>query len=568
MCGSNPIEPAVSAAGRALVALHDVAVWACLVVGIFFTSSCTKQPSSSADAQILRISQRNEPSDLDPATASLPDEFFIIRALSEGLVTPAPITNGNASLTAESLRSRAGLRVLPGIAEKWDVAADGLTYTFHLRPNAIWSNGERVTAADFLESYRRLLTPSTAAPKAALFFMVKNARAFATGQLNDFSEVGFCIQDPLTLVVTLEHPSTNFLLYAASGPWIPVKPRVVETHGRAWTRPGNFVGNGPYVLTEWRPNQRIVVQKNPRYHNTAAAKLAEIHFVACDNGDTEDRAYRAGQLDVTMSVPYAKLATYERERPNELFRTPLAETRFLSFNTQRAPLNDLRVRRALSLAIDRPQLTDRILRGGHQPADRFLPPSLREQTTAARTTDVAHLTNVARAKALLAEAGFPEGHGFPALELTTWVVNSPVIEAVQQMWRKELGIEIGLSLREARVHISSLQTGDYDIGFITAIPDVPDAVNMLEEFVSGAPSNYPHWSDERFDQLVQEAKTNSDPERREQLLLSAEDRLLEESPLTPLYFNARNWLMSSRVRGWQSDALWTRFYLNVELTPP
>jgi oligopeptide transport system substrate-binding protein len=574
MCGSNPIEPLLSGSvvGRVLAALHTVTstrrtqnqntliarmVWVCLVSGTLLIAGCTKQTPRSDDSQVLRISQRNEPSDLDPATATLPDEFFIIRALSEGLVTPAPLLEINNPSPA----------VLPGIAERWDVSDDGLTYTFHLRSNAFWSNGESVTATDFVESYQRLLTPSTGAPKAALFFMVKNARSFATGQLNDFSQVGFRIQDPRTLVITLEHPSPKFLLYVASGPWIAVNPRVVKTKGKVWTRPGNFVGNGPYLLSEWLPNQRIVVQRNPRYHNAVAAKLSEIQFIACDNGDTEDRAYRAGQLDVTMSVPYAKLPSYERERPKELFHAPLAESRYLSFNVRRAPLDDPRVRRALALAIDRSQLTDRILRGGHQPADRFLPPSLRDDPHTVPTIDHAHTRDVARAKVLLAEAGFPEGRGFPSLELTTWV-NSPVIEAIQEMWKKELGIEVALSLREARVHIAALQAGNYDIGFITAIPDVPDAVNMLEDFISDAPGNYPHWSDEQFDQFIQQTKVSLDPDQRERSLRAAEDRLLEETPVTPLYFNARNWLMSSRVRGWQSDALWTRFYLHVELAPP
>jgi oligopeptide transport system substrate-binding protein len=140
-----------------------------------------------------------------------------------------------------------------------------------------------------------------------------------------------------------------------------------------------------------------------------------------------------------------------------------------------------------------------------------------------------------------------------------------VIEAIQQMWKRELGIEVQLGLREARVHISALQTGDYDIGFITAIPDVPDATNLLEEFISGAPGNYPQWSDARYDELIERAKSAPDLQQRDELLRDAENRLLEECALTPLYFNARNWLMSPRVHGWKDDALWTRFYLNVEL---
>jgi oligopeptide transport system substrate-binding protein len=421
-----------------------------------------------------------------------------------------------------------------------------------------------VTAFAFLESYRRLLTPATGAPKAGLFFMVKNARAFATGEVTDFAAVGFKAPDPRTFVVTLERVFPKFLLYAASGPWIPVNPRTVAAHGTSWTRAGNFVGNGPFVLFEWRPHQRIVVKRNSLYHTLAAVKLDEVQFIACDNGDTEERAYRARQLDVTMSVPSGKLDSYKQDRPNELFHAPLAETRYLSFNTKRPPLDDARVRRALSLAIDRRQLTEKILRGGHQPADRFLSPALRTPAPAETNVGLSEKPDVSTAQRLLAEAGFPDGHNFPRLEMTTWV-NSPVTEAVQQMWKKELGIEVGLGLREARVHISALTTGDYDIGFITAIPDVLDSANVLEELASGAPANYPHWSDPGYDELIAQAKNSRDPLQTEQLLRAAEDRLLQEMPLAPLYFNARNWLMSPRVRNWQHDALWTRFYRHVEI---
>jgi len=393
--------------------------------------------------------------------------------------------------------------------------------------------------------------------------MVKNARAFVTGQLNDFAQVGFRAADPGTFIVTLEYPLPQFLLYAASGPWIPINPRVLNLHGKAWTSAGLFEGNGPFVLSEWRPHQRIVVKRNPRFHDSAAVKLDEIHFVACDNGDTEDRAYRAGQLDITMSVPYAKLDAYSKDRPGELFHAPLAETRYLAFNTQRPPLNDPRIRRALSLSINRLQLTDKILRGGHKPAVRFLPPALRGAESSVHAIAASN-PDVALAKKLLEESGFPEGRGFPHLELTTWV-NSPVTEAIQQMWKHELGIEVGLGLREARVHVAALQAGNYDIGFITAIPDVPDASNMLEDFVSNSPSNYSRWADEQFDRLIEESRTSGDRLKRVELLKTAENRLLEEVPVTPLYFNARNWLMSPRVRHWQHDALWTRFYLNVEL---
>ena len=525
----------------------------CACLGLFaaIPSGC-KRADPAPDApipQILRISQRNEPADLDPARASLPDELFIIRALSEGLVAPSP---DNAPPS-------------PAAAERWEISPDGLTYTFHLRRNAHWSNGEPVTAADFLESYRRVLTPATAAPKAPLLYMVKNARAFASGELRDFSAVGFHAPNPYTFVVRLEHPSPRFLAYAASGPWIPVNVRTVARFDRTWTRPDHYVGNGAFTLVEWQPHQRIVVRKNPAYHGAARIRLAEIQFLAFDNGDAEERAFRAGQLDVTMAVPHTKLDSYRREHPAELHRAPLAETRYLTFNTTRPPLDDVRVRRALSLAIDRDQLVQRVLQGGQATAFRLVPAALRAPGDSAAHLGSAFRADPATARELLAAAGFPGGRGFPRLELTSWTVGAPLTEVIQAMWKKELGIDVALVTREARVHVAALREGHYDIGFITAIPDVADPANLLDDFTTGSPGNYPHWSDARYDALVAQAARTPDSTLQSGYQREAEARLLEAAPLAPLYFNATNWLMRPAVRGWHPDALWTRFYPDVYL---
>jgi oligopeptide transport system substrate-binding protein len=492
---------------------------------------------------VLRLSQRNEPGDLDPATATIPDEFFVIRALSEGLVSPAP--DGGAPR--------------PAAAERWAISPDGLTYTFHLRPDARWSNGEPVTAQDFVDSYRRLLTPATAATKASLFFLVKNAEAFYRGTLADFAAVGLRARDAFTLDVTLTQPAPQFLAYAASGPWIPVNPRTVARFGPDWTRPGHFVGNGPFTLVEWRPHQRIVVRRRADYWDAAHVLLAEVQFLAFDNGDAEERAFRAGQIDVTMAVPIAKLATYAREEPAVLRRVPLHETRYLTLNTRRPPLDDVRVRRALALALDRDALVDHVLLGGQTPARHFVPEGL--GGFASRT---ALRGDAAEARRLLVAAGFPGGAGFPRLELTGWD-KTPVLEAVQAMWKKELGIEVAIVTRDASVHVTALQEGRYALGFIAAIPDVADAADLLADFATGAPRNFPQWSDARYDALLAEAARTGDAMKRLALLAAAEARLTEECPVVPLYFNAKNFLLRPDVGGWQEDALWTRFYKNVGL---
>ncbi len=538
---------------------------------VFFLPACAKKnPAPSADSapQVLRLSQRNEPADLDPATATLPDEFFVIRALAEGLVTAGPD----------------GRTPQPAAAARWEISPDGLTYTFHLRPEARWSNGDPVTAADFIASYRRLLAPATAAPKANLFYPVKNALAFATGGLSgmgvppvyDFSSVGFAAPDPHTLIVTLERPTPAFLLYVASGPWLPVHPATVAKHGRTWTQPAHHIGNGPFTLAEWRQQQRIVVKKNPAYRAAAAVRLDEIQFLRFDSGDTEERAYRAGQVDVTMAVPISKLETYTRDRPGEIFQTPLAETRYLTFNTRRPPLDDPRVRRALSLAIDREKITGLVLRGGQQATTRFLPPALgrdgspsRPPTASATPTpplapSPSPQASDAEAVALLTAAGFPAGRNFPRLELTGWS-QTPVLEAIQAMWKTTLGIDVAIALRDAKVHLSALGTGDYNIGFITEIPDLADAAPSLANFTTGAPGNYPGWSDPRYDALF--APRRPAPSREFEAI-AAEGLLFEAAPISPLYFNTKNWLKSPRVQGWQEDPFWVRDYTGVYLTPP
>ncbi|PTX92548.1 peptide ABC transporter substrate-binding protein [Opitutus sp. ER46] len=517
-----------------------------------------REKSRSAPEGILRVSQRNEPTDLDPATASLPDEFFIIRALGEGLLVPNP----------------AGGAPLPGAAAAYRVSDDGLTYTFQLRPGLQWSNGEPLTAADFLASFRRVLTRATAAPKAHLFYAVKNAEAFVWGQVTAFDQVGFAAPDPRTVVVTLAHPNPSFPLYVASGPWIPVNPRAVAQHGRHWTAPGRYVGNGPYVLTEWRSQRRIVVRRNPRYHAPAPVPTAEIQFIRFDNQDTEDRAYRAGQIDVTMAVPPSKLEPYAVERAPELHRAPLAETRFLAFNTTRAPLSDARVRRALALAIDRDKLVTYVLRGGQHPATRYLSPALLAGSVlggergldSAAAGQPPHPDSPSplsydptESRRLLAQAGFPNGRGFPALELAGWVQN-PVLDAIQQMWRQELGIEVRIVVQEAKVHLAAINAGAYDIAFVTSLLDVCDPVAALTDFTTGAPNNFPHWSSPAFDEAVQRASRTADPRPD---ILTAESLLLESGAVAPVYFNVQNWMMSTRVEGWQQDALWSRRYNEV-----
>ncbi|MBL9216614.1 MAG: peptide ABC transporter substrate-binding protein [Opitutaceae bacterium] len=515
-------------------------------------AACSRPSPPPATERVLRVSQRNEPATLDPQLATLPDEFFIIRAVGEGLLVPAPGSGDTPPL--------------PGVAESWTVSDDGCTYTFHLRAGARWSNGDPVTAVDFAYSVQRALTPALGAPKAALFFGLKHAAAYHAGRVTDFSAVGVRVINPRTLQLELEHPAADFPVTVASGPWIPVHRATVERFGamdqrdNPWTKPGHHVGNGPFTLSGWLPAQEIAVRRHAGYWDSARVKLDGIRFLVFDNGDTEERAFRAGQVDVTMAVPFSKLAGYRAAQPSPLRTAPLHETRYLALNTERAPLDLPAVRRALSLALDRSALVEKVLQGGQHPAYSFLPPGLGGYQDADRITE-----DAAEARRLLAEAGFPGGAGFPVLEVTSWWASSAVLEAIQQMWRRELGIEVTLAQREARAHLAAMAAGDYAIAFVTAIPDCNSVTDLLTDLTSGNPGNYPRWSNPDYDRLVTEGSRLNSASNRLAAYQAAERLLLADSPVIPLYFNTQNFLVQPRVKVWQTDRLWTRFYKDVTL---
>ena len=261
-----------------------------------------------------------------------------------------------------------------------------------------------------------------------------------------------------------------------------------------------------------------------------------------------------------MAVPFSKVPAYARERPAELHRVPMIETRYLAFNTQHPALKG-RARWALALAIDRPKIVERVLQGGQTAAFHFLPAILRGEggsphpMTQFRPVD---------ARQYLTDAGFPGGRGFPKLELSGWT-QSQVLEAVQQMWRTELGIEVAIVVREAKVHLDALRTGNFDIAFATSIPEVADPAAMLADFTSDAPLNYPRWSSEAFDADLRQAGSEGRALHRKEHFAQADNDLLSSSPVTPLYFNTKVSLMSPRLRGWQEDGLWARCYQQVFL---
>jgi oligopeptide transport system substrate-binding protein len=504
--------------------------------------------------QILHIGNLTEPNDLDPQIADSQQTFNVVAALFEGLAQYDPQTN----------------RPVPAVAESWEVAADNLTWTFHLRAAARWSNGDPVTAHDFVFAYQRMLSANLAAEYAYLLFNLKNGQAYYRGKITDFAQVGARADDDHTLVLTLEQPVPYLPAMVCHHSWYPLHRPTLEKFGRvdqrgnAWTRPGNLVGNGYFTLAEWKPDQYIRGIKSQTYWDRDHVRLNEVFFYPIESEDAEERTFRSGQLHVTSTMPISKIAVYEKEHSPAYHPHVFLGTFFLRFNTTKPPLGDPRVRRALSLAIDRERFVRGVLRGHQLPAGHLTPPD-----TAGFTATSAVVFDLPKAKKLLAEAGFPDGKGFPHLEIlyNTTEANRLICEALQQMWHTGLGIDIGMLNQEAKVQSDSMRRLDYQIGRYAWIGDYLDPSTFLDLMLSDGGNNETGWKNAEYDRVVIEADHAPDPVRRNTLYQRAEQILVEEAPVAPVYFYTRNNLVRPEVKGWFGNLLDVHPLKGVYLDP-
>ncbi len=507
-----------------------------------------------ADAEsILRIGNGAEPQDMDPQTMSAYTDQNIAIALFEGLVAIGEATS----------------QPVPGVAERWETSEDGLMWTFHLRADAFWSNGDRVTAQDFATSFQRILSPALGAEYAYMLYPIKNAEAYNTGKIaaDDFSKVGVAAPDARTLVLTLGAPTPHLLSIVAQPMWFPIHPATILRFGRLdrrgtpWTRPGNIVSNGAFTLKSWEPNKQITVAKNPRYWDAAANRLDAVVFLPNDDIAADERNFRAGQVDITYDILPEKISAYRKNNPQALRIDPLLETFFLRFNTKRPPLDNPKVRAALARAINRDAIA-RILHGSRTPARFYTPPN-----TGGYTCETIIPDDFDAARRLLAEAGYPKGRGFPRLDIqmNNDAVNRTVLEAIQEMWRRELGITVTLTNKEYRVYLDAQRAIDYEISRSRWVGDFNDPITFLDMFVTGGGQNQTHWSNAEYDRFIAEAGRASDQKKRHELYQRAEKILLDEAPIAPVFFGARTYLISPRVKNWVPSLLGVHRYQKVWL---
>jgi len=531
---------------------RTVGLAALLALALCGCSRSTNVQTGDA-GQVLHRGINPEPSDLDPHMATQTSYYTVLSAILEGLTSEDPVD----------------LHPVPGVAESWNISPDGLTYTFYLRPGAKWSDGSPVTSEDFIDSWRRMLTPALGATNASQLYVIQGAEAFNKGD-SAFSQVGLRARDSRTLTVTLEHPAPWFLSVLSSPAWLPVPIATITKYGdlahrgTQWAVPGRWVGNGPFVLSSWHRGQDIVVDKAATYWDAARVRLNSIHFHVFESIDAEERAFRSGQLHVTEAIPPAKIDAYRKESPGLLRIDPLLGTYFLRVNTRRPGLNDAKVRRALALAIDREAITGRVLRGGQTPAYAFTPSGLGGYAPQADLRQ-----NIEEARKLLADSGHAGGAGVPRLELlyNSSESNRLIAEAIQEMWRRDLGIEVSLTNEDLKSTEGARSTGTYDLLRSSEIADYADPSAFLEIWKGDSGNNFTGWSSPDYDNLLFTAVRTPEEAARNALYAKAEALLLREAPIIPIYHYTHVFLIRPSLHGWNPTLLDHHPYKGVFLQP-
>jgi oligopeptide transport system substrate-binding protein len=511
----------------------------CLGFFVLLTGCIRHEPSAD-----LTIINNAEPESLDPAIITGIPEFRVVIGLFEGLMRLDPKT----------------ARPIPGLAQSWDISSDGRTYTFHLRTNLLWSTGEPLTADDVVYSWVRAANPATASDYAGEFFYVKNGEDFVNGKIKDPALMGVHALDRYTVRVELKHP-TAFFLDLCTLPVMSVVPRqAIAKYGDRWLMARPLPVSGPFELGYWRPNDKIRLIKNPLYWDAANTRSQIIDILPLGSPDTALNLYQGGQADIVLDrtlVP-GELLDVLLKRP-DFHSFDYLGTYFIRLNVTKKPFDDPRVRRALALAIDKERIVKKITRAGEKPAATLVPPG---------TANYASLPGLdydpVLARKLLAEAGYPNGNGFPRFEYMFDAAagggdkfHQDIAIELQQMWRDNLGIQMDLRQVEWKVLLSSYSHLDYEAARSSWIGDYDDANTFLDCFTSGNGNNRTGWKNAQYDALINEANEQTDLARREKLFQQAETLLMrDELPIIPIfYYVGLDYFDTNKIQGFYQNIL-------------
>ncbi len=491
----------------------------------------TQEPAKEAKS-IIKYNIGSDPKTLDPALNAEVQAGSVLENIYEGL-----------------MRLDDKDKAIPGVAEKVDISEDGLTYTFHLRDSK-WSDGSPVTAQDFEYSWKRALDPATAAEYAYQLYYLQNGEKYNAGEASA-EEVGVKAIDEKTLEVKLVGPTQYFLELTAFPTYFPVKKDIVEKDKEAWaTKPENCVFNGPFKAIKWERNNVIQTVKNENYYDVQRVKLDGVDYTMIAEETTSLSAFESGEIDGSDTLPNPQIPKLQAEKNPGFTIHPQLGTYYYSFNVTKEPTNNPKVRRALSLAIDRKAIVEVVTKGGQIPALAYVPPGVKEpdgKDFRDKGSDygLKETPQIEEAKKLLAEAGYPDGKGFPKVTViyNTLESHKAIAEAIQEMWKKNLGVEVELQNQEWKVFQEARVQGDFVIARDGWLGDYSHPMTFLDMFISSSGNNHPHWKNPEFDKAITESKTSTDVNKSFALMHQAEDLMMKDDIIMPIYYYTNPELM-------------------------
>lgn len=507
------------------------------------------EPAASGNGTTLTVCVGPEPDTIDPALNSAVDGGTLINHAFEGLVRLSPD----------------GVTYEEGLAEKYEISDDQLTYTFTLRDGLKWSDGSDLTANDFVYSWNRAIAPETAADYAYMFECIDG---YADGKLN------VTAVDDKTLEVKLIAITPYFLELCAFPAYLPVNQAAVEAGGDAWaTDPSTYVCNGPYKLVEWQHDSYMLYEKNENYWDVDSLGPDSIRFVLMEDPNAQLSAYETGELSFIDDCPTDEIAA---QKSNAEFHIEgQLGTYYVSFNVEKEPLNNPLVRKALILAIDRQYICDEIGQAGQIPAGAFVPTGLTDADPTKEFREVGgdyydptdYEGNLELAKEALAEAGYPDGEGLPTVEyLYNEGGGHDVIgQALQDMWSK-IGVKVELVSQEWATFLNTRKNGDYDIARNGWLGDYNDPISFLDMWITDGGNNDAQWSNSDYDALISQIKASSDPAERMQLMHQCEDIIFDDWMLCPLYYYVDIYMLKDNVDGFFSSPLGFKFFKYASVT--
>ncbi len=527
--------------------------WAVLLLAVFAVSCQQAGVNKAFDSDVMKkdnvlekvfhFENVSEPEYIDPGLIADSSSSNIVTNLFEGLT----------GYDMKSLSSK------PGVATHWKVSADKKTYTFYLRKNAKWSDGKSVTAHDFVYSWQRAVSPQLASRYAFMMYFIKNAKAISLGKIKDITQLGVKAVDDYTLQVELNQPVPFFVSLTAWYTYYPVRKDIVEKYKARWTRPEHIVSNGFFSLSEWVPNKQISVVKNDHYWDKKNVHLDKVIFYAITDRETALKSYLKGKLHFVESPPNVKLKVLSNR--DDFYASPMIGTYFLVFSVEKPPMNNQKFRQALSYAIDRKQLVK--ITGNGIAAANLVPKGIGDYEPAQGNE-----FNPDKARALLKESGLDVASKMPEITLiyNTSENHKMVLQIIQNMWKKHLGLNVTLHNMEWKVLLKLLQLHEYQISRFSWIGDYVDPNTFLEIFLSDSSSNFAQWKNKAYDQLLHNAMHTMNSKKRNELFHEAEDLLLHESPIIPIYTYVKTSLLSKKVTGFYHNLIGYHALKGVDIT--